>query len=83
MHTEHQDPSAGPAVTITSRDILRFRKRPDGPRITLSTATFEGRLHVTDPDALRASLLDGIGPAKGYGQGLLTLAPLRTEATRG
>ncbi|SCF75941.1 CRISPR-associated protein, Cse3 family [Streptomyces sp. LamerLS-31b] len=83
LHTEHQDPSAGPAVTITSRDILRFRKRPDGPRITLSTATFEGRLHVTDPDALRASLLDGIGPAKGYGQGLLTLAPLRTEATRG
>ncbi|MFF5859870.1 type I-E CRISPR-associated protein Cas6/Cse3/CasE [Streptomyces sp. NPDC012751] len=84
LQTEGQPLSAGPAVTIVSRDILRFRKRPDGPRVTLSTATFEGRLRVTDPDTLRASLLDGIGPAKGYGQGLLTLAPLRTtEADHG
>ncbi|MER6632877.1 type I-E CRISPR-associated protein Cas6/Cse3/CasE [Streptomyces sp. NPDC000987] len=78
LQTDGQELSAGPAVTIVSRDILRFRKRPDGPRVTLSTATFEGRLRVTDPDTLRASLLGGIGPAKGYGQGLLTLAPLRT-----
>ncbi|CAL9659274.1 type I-E CRISPR-associated protein Cas6/Cse3/CasE [Streptomyces sp. enrichment culture] len=78
LHTDGQDLSAGPAVTIVSRDTLRFRKRPDGPRVTLSTATFEGRLRVTDPDALRTALLGGIGPAKGYGQGLLTLAPLRT-----
>ncbi|AVI00168.1 type I-E CRISPR-associated protein Cas6/Cse3/CasE (plasmid) [Streptomyces sp. WAC00288] len=69
-------PSAGPAVAIVSRDILRFTKHKAGPRITLSTATFEGRLRVTDPDALRSALLGGIGPAKGYGQGLLTLAPL-------
>ncbi|MFE7961198.1 type I-E CRISPR-associated protein Cas6/Cse3/CasE [Streptomyces sp. NPDC057413] len=79
LHSEDQKLSAGPAVTIVSRDILRFHKRPDGPRVTLSTATFEGRLRVTDPDTLRASLLGGIGPAKGYGQGLLTLAPLRTS----
>ncbi|MFF5846364.1 type I-E CRISPR-associated protein Cas6/Cse3/CasE [Streptomyces massasporeus] len=84
LQTEAEDLSAGPAVTIVSRDTLRFRKRPDGPRVTLSTATFEGRLRVTDPDTLRASLLGGIGPAKGYGQGLLTLAPLHTtEADHG
>jgi CRISPR system Cascade subunit CasE len=84
LQSEDHNLSAGPAVTIVSRDILRFRKRSDGPRVTLSTATFEGRLRVTDPDALRASLLGGIGPAKGYGQGLLTLAPLRTTgADRG
>lgn len=84
LQTQNQDLSAGPAVTVVSRDILRFRKRPDGPRVTLSTATFEGRLRVTDPDTLRATLLSGIGPAKGYGQGLLTLAPLRTnEADHG
>jgi hypothetical protein len=34
-----------------------------------------GRLRVTDPDTLRNALPAGIGPAKGYGQGLLTLAP--------
>ncbi|MER6471520.1 type I-E CRISPR-associated protein Cas6/Cse3/CasE [Streptomyces collinus] len=79
LQTEDQDLSAGPAVTIVSRDILRFHKRPDGPRVTLSTATFEGRLRVTDPATLRAALLGGIGPAKGYGQGLLTLAPLHTD----
>ncbi|MEV7675910.1 type I-E CRISPR-associated protein Cas6/Cse3/CasE [Streptomyces sp. NPDC088752] len=74
--------SVGSAVTIVSRDTLRFTKHKAGPRITLSTATFEGRLRVTDPDALRSALLGGIGPAKGYGQGLLTLAPLRsTEKT--
>ncbi|MFJ4536583.1 type I-E CRISPR-associated protein Cas6/Cse3/CasE [Streptomyces tibetensis] len=84
LQTQGEDLSAGPAVTIVSRDILRFRKRPNGPRVTLSTATFEGRLRVTDPDTLRASLLGGIGPAKGYGQGLLTLAPLHTtEADHG
>ncbi|GAA2768525.1 type I-E CRISPR-associated protein Cas6/Cse3/CasE [Streptomyces paradoxus] len=84
LQTQGEDVSAGPAVTIVSRDILRFRKRPDGPRVTLSTATFEGRLRVTDPDTLRVALLGGIGPAKGYGQGLLTLAPLHTtEAHHG
>ncbi|GAA4935129.1 type I-E CRISPR-associated protein Cas6/Cse3/CasE [Streptomyces coeruleoprunus] len=72
--------AAGPAVSIVSRDILRFNKHRDGPRVTLSTATFEGRLRVTDPEALRAALLQGIGPAKGYGQGLLTLAPVRAKA---
>ncbi|MEU5510758.1 type I-E CRISPR-associated protein Cas6/Cse3/CasE [Streptomyces fungicidicus] len=84
LQTQDQDLSVGPAVTVVSREILRFRKRPDGPRVTLSTATFEGRLRVTDPDTLRATLLGGIGPAKGYGQGLLTLAPLHTsEADHG
>ncbi|MCX4657349.1 type I-E CRISPR-associated protein Cas6/Cse3/CasE [Streptomyces microflavus] len=69
--------SAGAAVAVVSRDTLRFTKRKDGPPVTLSTATFEGRLRVIDPDALRSTLLHGIGPAKGYGQGFLTLAPLR------
>ncbi|WP_405466670.1 type I-E CRISPR-associated protein Cas6/Cse3/CasE [Streptomyces jietaisiensis] len=77
LQTEAQNLSVGPAVTVVSRDILRFHKHPDGPRVTLSTATFEGHLRVADPETLRATLLGGIGPAKGYGQGLLTLAPLR------
>ncbi|MER5769275.1 type I-E CRISPR-associated protein Cas6/Cse3/CasE [Streptomyces sp. NPDC001985] len=68
-----------PAVALTARDILRFSKRQNGPRLTLSTATYQGRLRVTDPDLLRHTLLQGIGPAKAYGQGLLTLAPLSRE----
>ncbi|MGQ0601468.1 MAG: type I-E CRISPR-associated protein Cas6/Cse3/CasE [Anaerolineales bacterium] len=36
---------------------------------------FEGVLRVTDPAALRAAVENGIGSAKGYGFGLLSLAP--------
>lgn len=72
-----------PAVSITARDTLRFRKSNNGPHVTLSTATFQGRLRITDTAALRTTLLTGIGPAKGYGQGLLTLAPLPDEAPHG
>lgn len=43
--------------------------------VTIVTATFEGRLEVTDPAALRRTLTQGIGKAKAYGCGLITLAP--------
>lgn len=71
-----------PDVRLTARDRLSFTKRPHdkGPSIVLSIATFEGRLTVTDPTALRTALLSGIGPAKSYGCGLLTLAPLPEAA---
>lgn len=36
---------------------------------------FDGWLEVKDPDKLRAAVETGIGPAKGYGFGLLSLAP--------
>jgi CRISPR system Cascade subunit CasE len=36
---------------------------------------FEGLLEVTDPAGLRTAVAAGIGPAKGYGLGLLSLAP--------
>lgn len=45
-----------------------------GP-VTLVTATFDGRLEITDPDALRRTLTTGLGRAKAYGCGLMTLAP--------
>ncbi|WP_214364583.1 type I-E CRISPR-associated protein Cas6/Cse3/CasE [Pseudonocardia sp. H11422] len=61
-----------PDVAVRSRRNLRFTR---GPRtVTLSTAVFEGILRVEDPAAVRAALIGGIGPGKGYGCGLLTLA---------
>ncbi|MEU7765075.1 type I-E CRISPR-associated protein Cas6/Cse3/CasE [Nocardia sp. NPDC049190] len=63
-----------PDATIIDRSTLRFRRGP--ATITLSTATYEGILEVTDPQKLRSALTNGIGRAKGYGCGLLTLAPL-------
>jgi CRISPR system Cascade subunit CasE len=69
---------SGPAreVRIVQRHRHAFEKRPGGPRVTFHSATFEGRLRVTDTSAFNARLLDGIGPSKAYGCGLLTLAPL-------
>jgi CRISPR system Cascade subunit CasE len=64
-----------PDVAVRRRQTLQFTRQGRG--VTLATAVFEGHLEITDPDALRAGLVNGVGPAKGYGCGLLTLAPVR------
>lgn len=46
-----------------------------GKRLTLFTVQFTGRLRITDPAAFQQSLIKGIGPAKAFGCGLLSLAP--------
>ncbi|QBJ97287.1 type I-E CRISPR-associated protein Cas6/Cse3/CasE [Rhodococcus sp. ABRD24] len=61
-----------PGVTVSQRQKRTFR-RGNGS-VTLSTAQFDGQLQVEDPDTLRHSLVHGIGKAKGYGCGLLTIA---------
>lgn len=38
---------------------------------------FEGKLKVTDPGLFRETLEQGIGSAKGFGFGLLSIAPIR------
>ncbi|HEY3685216.1 MAG TPA: type I-E CRISPR-associated protein Cas6/Cse3/CasE [Streptosporangiaceae bacterium] len=54
---------------------LAFTRNGQRKPITLSTVTYDGRLEVTNPDALRHTLTHGLGRAKGYGCGLMTLAP--------
>lgn len=61
-------------LLLRERDTTVFRR--GSGRVTLVTAAFEGRLRVTDPEQLRYSLAHGIGRAKGYGCGLMTLLPL-------
>ncbi|THA69363.1 type I-E CRISPR-associated protein Cas6/Cse3/CasE [Streptomyces sp. A0642] len=51
-------------------------------RVALTTATYEGALHVTNPDALRTLLTTGIGQGRAYGCGLLTLARLPEPTQR-
>src|SRR5699024_12826792 len=84
-------PAAAPGITAqggpapdaqpTAGKRLRFGTTASGRRGERApaapvTATFERRLRATDPDLLRTTLLSGLGPAKRYGCGLLTLAPL-------
>ncbi|WP_221354703.1 type I-E CRISPR-associated protein Cas6/Cse3/CasE [Streptomyces beigongshangae] len=68
-------------LTVNDKRALAFDKtrpptggRPKQP-ISLVTVTFDGQLEVTDPQLMRRTLTQGIGKAKAYGCGLLTLAP--------
>jgi len=59
---------------VLSRGIKKFNRQ--GKAVTLSIATFEGVLTVTNADLLRSALTNGVGRAKAYGCGLMTLARL-------
>lgn len=71
---------AGDEFQLTVRDERRHRfekteaQADRRNRVPLMTVTFDGRLEVTDPAALRRTLTVGLGKAKAYGCGLMTLA---------
>ncbi len=67
-------PQGEPAFDIVERHIRKFDR--NGSLVTISMVTFEGTLRVTDADLLRNAMTSGIGRAKAYGCGLLTLAGL-------
>ncbi|MGK9462875.1 type I-E CRISPR-associated protein Cas6/Cse3/CasE [Streptomyces sp. G6] len=81
--THHKQPHPGDRYELAVQDTrsLAFDKSRGsagrrGKSVTVVTVTFEGRLEVTDPAALRRTLTQGIGRARAYGCGLLTLAPV-------
>ena len=59
---------------IVSRGVKKFQRQ--GKTVTLSVATYEGLLHVDDVETLRNALMNGVGRAKAYGCGLLTVAKI-------
>lgn len=70
------DPSIRDVVLSRQERCVFTKGRGDDQRkVTLSLATFEGRLRVEDSARLAESLTGGVGRAKGYGCGLMTLAP--------
>lgn len=58
-------------------DVRRERmgRRRDGHPIVIHGVTFDGALEVEDAEALRNTVLTGIGHARALGFGLITLAP--------
>ncbi|MFQ6197744.1 type I-E CRISPR-associated protein Cas6/Cse3/CasE [Streptomyces sp. NPDC000405] len=73
----------GYQLVVHNRTPVRFGK-PTGssshnPRhgIQFTQATFDGLLRITDIASFRRTLTQGLGKAKAYGCGLMTLAPLR------
>lgn len=63
-------------VQVTRREREQFARGRGEQRMraTVSRAQFDGVLTVTDADALRVTLTRGLGRAKAYGCGLMTLA---------
>ncbi|WP_328674936.1 type I-E CRISPR-associated protein Cas6/Cse3/CasE [Streptomyces sp. NBC_00343] len=61
------------ATTMQPHPFRRPRRGRPGPVHRL--LQFDGTASITDPAALTDALLNGIGRAKSYGAGLLSLAP--------
>ncbi|TDC60488.1 type I-E CRISPR-associated protein Cas6/Cse3/CasE [Micromonospora sp. KC207] len=57
------------------RQVRRFMRNRGEKQVTLVMATYDGVLEVEDPELFRGALTRGIGHARAYGCGLLTLAP--------
>ncbi|MFI7536506.1 type I-E CRISPR-associated protein Cas6/Cse3/CasE [Streptosporangium sp. NPDC049376] len=53
-------------------------KKQKAQRIIIDPVRYDGHLVVTDLDAFTAALVNGVGRAKAYGCGLLSLAPARS-----
>jgi CRISPR system Cascade subunit CasE len=68
-----------PRVTISKEGKLKGRKKePGAGHITTHLAVlYEGLLRVTDANAFRETIIYGIGSAKAFGFGLLSVAPAR------
>jgi CRISPR system Cascade subunit CasE len=64
-------------LVVRDKRDLRFAKAAERRTVSLTTVTYDGRLTVTDPAVLRRTLVQGLGKAKAYGCGLMTLAPVR------
>ncbi len=60
-------------------DSLNFGRRTGGHhrRVRIDTATIRGVLTIDDPEAARSTLINGIGRARAYGCGLITLVPIK------
>ena len=63
-----------PQLKVSQRNKSSFMHA--GTKATLSTAVFDGVLEVVDEELLRQALCCGIGRAKAFGCGLMTIAPL-------
>ncbi|GAB3393383.1 type I-E CRISPR-associated protein Cas6/Cse3/CasE [Azotobacter armeniacus] len=60
------------AALVSATDLLDSRRKGSAP-IMVQRACFEGLLQVAQADDVRQALVNGIGPAKAFGCGLLSV----------
>ena len=60
--------------TVVESRIMRFKRKERESRVELNIAVYEGELVVIDAARFVQALINGIGRAKAYGCGLITVA---------
>jgi CRISPR system Cascade subunit CasE len=62
------------SLIVQPEPVLYFRKAKEGRSGKIQTVMFDGILTVIDAEALSQEIRQGIGPAKAFGCGLLSIA---------
>lgn len=62
-------------TSVSDQNRQTSRKRDGRPPLTLFTVQFDGRLQIADEGKFQQAMRNGIGPAKAFGCGLLSIAP--------
>ncbi len=79
--------TAGFSVKEDSTSVLPgyvyVHKTREGNGVRLRSVRYDGTLTVTDPARFREAMLEGIGPGKAFGFGLLSVSPCPTQPTPG
>ncbi len=61
----------GHSIDVTNRTVMRFNR--GNSKVTVAAATFEGVLEVVDRDLFLDTMRCGIGRAKAYGCGMISI----------
>jgi len=73
-------PTAGEEPDVAPSPIPTLVGRKNAAtKITVEAVRFDGHLVVTDPEAFTSAVVGGIGRAKAYGCGLISLEPVPDE----
>lgn len=64
------------SFSVVGREVVQFTHGHEAKRlrVTLTRTSYEGLLEITEAEKLRGALVGGMGHAKAYGCGLMTLA---------
>ena len=66
-------------LAVSNTRTWSFKQGQGGNNIRLATAQYDGVLRVSDAGLMRHALTNGIGRGKGFGCGLLTIAPVESS----
>ncbi len=78
LRRQFEDLAEIKAVTLARQDLLYFQKNKGNQNHfgKIQTVTYSGILTVIEAKLLVNKMIEGIGPAKAFGCGLLTLAKI-------